>query len=323
MTPDSDPKDRKRRALTGVVKWWSDDKGFGFLTPDDGSKDVFVHHSAIDGDGFPTLVESEQVAFEIEEGPKGPAAASVKRAGLDEPAQEPEPEPEEYVFLLDDDGQFRYLPCVRGPGGSIIVDTSDLALVLTDSSLPASLRAKTHSWKLCAEFERLINEPNVPESLLQEFFEEHPEFLLADNFEAMYSQIVLPAESSGATLRPDFVLRPYAGMTHEPEIVELKLPRQPVVKLNRSHIGLYAPVHDAVDQLRSYARVFEDERNREEIAKQLGFTAHKPTLALIVGRADDLPANRITALARERINPVQLRTYDDLLLQFRRRSSLD
>lgn len=309
--------------MSGVVKWWSEDKGYGFLSPDDGSKDVFVHFTAIDGGGFQNLGENEKVTFEVEEGPKGPAAASVTRMGTvtDEPA--PEPGQEEYLFVLDDDGQFRYLPCTRGPAGSIIVDTSDLALVLTDAALPGSPRPKGQLWKLCAEFERLINERNAPESLFQEFFEEHPEFLLADEFEAMYPQIVLPAESPGATLRPDFVLRPYAGMTHEPEIVELKLPQQPVVKLNRSHVGLYAPVHDAVDQLRSYARVFEDEKNREAIAEKLGFTAHKPTLALIVGRADALPANRVTAVARERINPVRLRTYDDLLLQFRRRSGLD
>lgn len=309
--------------MTGVVKWWSEDKGYGFLTPDDGSKDVFVHFTAIVGDGFPTLAESERVTFAIEEGPKGPAAATVMHGSADQPAPEPDSEPEEYVFLLDDDGQFRYLPCVRGPAGSVIVDSSDLALVLTDASLPGPQRKKGQPWKLCAEFEQLINEPNVPELLLQEFFEEHPEFLLADNFEAMYSQIVLPAESSEAALRPDFILRPFGGMTHEPEIVELKLPQQPIVKLNRSHVGLYDPVHKAVDQLRSYARAFEDERSREQIAEKLGFTAHRPTLALIVGRADALPVNRITALARESINPVQLRTYDDLLLQFRRRSGLD
>jgi CspA family cold shock protein len=320
LTPDNDPPNGGRRSVSGVVKWWSHDKGYGFLTPDDGTKDVFVHFSAIVGEGFQTLDEQERVAFEIEEGPKGPAAASVRRMGVQEPT--PESEREEYVFLLDDNGQFRYLPCTRGPAGTIIVDTNDLALVLTDSSLPG-LRGKGRLWKVCGEFERLINEPNAPESVYQEFFEEHPEFLLSDEFEAMYPQIVLPAESSGTTLRPDFVLRPFAGMTHEPEIVELKLPQQPIVKLNRSHVGLYAPVHEAVDQLHSYARVFEDERKREEIAEKLGFTAHRPTLALIVGRADALPANRVTALAKERINPVQLRTYDDLLLQFRRRYGLD
>ena len=65
---------------TGTVKWFSDDKGYGFITPDDGSKDVFVHHSAIVAEGFRTLTEGSKVTYESEEGPKGPAAASVQQA---------------------------------------------------------------------------------------------------------------------------------------------------------------------------------------------------------------------------------------------------
>ena len=66
---------------SGKVKWFSDQKGFGFITPDDGSPDVFVHHSAIQGEGFKTLGENDAVEFETEQGEKGPRAVNVVKSG--------------------------------------------------------------------------------------------------------------------------------------------------------------------------------------------------------------------------------------------------
>jgi CspA family cold shock protein len=63
---------------TGVVKWFHAEKGYGFITPDGGGKDVFVHHSAIQGKGFKSLEEGQRVAFEISQGQKGPQADSVR-----------------------------------------------------------------------------------------------------------------------------------------------------------------------------------------------------------------------------------------------------
>jgi cold shock protein len=63
---------------TGTVKWFSDEKGFGFITPDEGSKDLFVHHSSIEADGYRSLAEGARVEYESEEGDKGPKAINVR-----------------------------------------------------------------------------------------------------------------------------------------------------------------------------------------------------------------------------------------------------
>ena len=63
---------------TGTVKWFSDEKGFGFITPDDQGKDLFVHHSGILGEGFHTLAEGAKVSYDAAQGPKGPNAANVQ-----------------------------------------------------------------------------------------------------------------------------------------------------------------------------------------------------------------------------------------------------
>jgi CspA family cold shock protein len=73
----------RRRAVeeymaTGTVKWFSDEKGFGFITPDEGSKDLFVHHSSIEADGYRSLAEGARVEYESEAGDKGPKAVNVR-----------------------------------------------------------------------------------------------------------------------------------------------------------------------------------------------------------------------------------------------------
>lgn len=64
-------------SMTGLVKWFNESKGFGFIAPEDGSKDVFVHFSAIQSDDFKTLYDGQKVSFSLESGAKGPAAANV------------------------------------------------------------------------------------------------------------------------------------------------------------------------------------------------------------------------------------------------------
>jgi CspA family cold shock protein len=64
-------------SATGTVKWFNNEKGFGFITPDDGSKDCFVHHTAIQGDGYRSLTDNDRVQFDVVQGQKGPAAQNV------------------------------------------------------------------------------------------------------------------------------------------------------------------------------------------------------------------------------------------------------
>ncbi|MBT8047353.1 MAG: cold-shock protein [Xanthomonadales bacterium] len=66
---------------TGTVKWFNESKGFGFISPSDGGKDVFVHFSAIQGSGFKSLAEGQAVSFDVEDGPKGPQATNVTTEG--------------------------------------------------------------------------------------------------------------------------------------------------------------------------------------------------------------------------------------------------
>ena len=66
---------------TGTVKWFNDAKGFGFIVQDGGGEDVFCHHTAIQAEGFRSLAEGEKVEFELQQGPKGPQAANVRKAG--------------------------------------------------------------------------------------------------------------------------------------------------------------------------------------------------------------------------------------------------
>jgi cold shock protein len=78
--PVREPLAKGRTGMaTGTVKWFNDAKGYGFITPDGGGKDVFVHHTAVQMEGFRSLAEGQKVEYEVTEGPKGPQAANVRK----------------------------------------------------------------------------------------------------------------------------------------------------------------------------------------------------------------------------------------------------
>ena len=73
-----DIKEGKHIMATGTVKWFNDSKGFGFITPDDGGKDLFAHHTSIQMDGYKSLKEAQKVSFDVVQGAKGPAASNIR-----------------------------------------------------------------------------------------------------------------------------------------------------------------------------------------------------------------------------------------------------
>jgi cold shock protein len=75
----TDSSEEQAEMPTGTVKWFSDDKGFGFITPDEGSRDLFVHHTGINADGYRSLPEGARVSYEEESGDKGPKAVNVTK----------------------------------------------------------------------------------------------------------------------------------------------------------------------------------------------------------------------------------------------------
>jgi len=80
---------RSTMRISGTVRWFNDAKGFGFITPEAGDRDCFVHYSAIEGDGFRSLAEGDKVEFEMIDGPKGPAAQNVVRTESTQDEQSP------------------------------------------------------------------------------------------------------------------------------------------------------------------------------------------------------------------------------------------
>ena len=136
---------------TGTVKWFSDDKGFGFISPDDGGKDLFVHHTGIVGEGYRSLVEGSRVHYDAEAGDKGPKAVNIVAAGSGARSEEP---PEEIIEQA--------WSGILGPDGLPLgADSEVLAAIVTD------VRSVTLTL-----IKKLASDPRLVYSLTPRQFEE-------------------------------------------------------------------------------------------------------------------------------------------------------
>jgi glycine cleavage system H protein len=224
----------------------------------------------------------------------------------------------EHVLFLDEQNRIRYFPAVRTEEGLVLTESPEVPSFITGGLVNAQ---RAQRLELADEFEELINDPRVTERALQEFFERNPDFLLGAEYEELHSQVVLRRADEG-TLRPDFILRPLAGVSREAQIVDLKLPRDRVVKHVPNRVHLYDKIHEAVAQLRTYARYFEEHENREHVQRTLGFTSYVPKVTLIVGKTIELDAHGDAARALARAQPVDIVTYTDVLRRYRRLAEL-
>jgi len=159
------------------------------------------------------------------------------------------------------------------------------------------------------EFEALINSVDTTERQIQKFLEAHPRFLLGQEHERLYPQVVLERQGQG-NLIPDFLLQPFDRSFCN--IVDLKLPQAPVIAWRQNREGFSRAIHDAVNQLHRYRDYFEDPWRREIVRQRYGITAYRPRLAVIVGRRPH--CDPVLYRQIEDTTPtVQVVTYDDLL----------
>lgn len=164
------------------------------------------------------------------------------------------------------------------------------------------------------EFEELINCRDVKEGDLQRFFEEHPEFLLGDEYDSYWAQPSLKPRTTGPLLRPDFIFKP-ATLTTLPwrwAVVDIKRPNVPLVTGSRLHPKLSTHVHGVIAQLRDYQSFFEDPRNHEKLRQRFGGLIPQPKLVAIIGRLPTENTERYGNLLSREDN-IYIRTYDEIL----------
>lgn len=292
--------------IQGVVKWFHEAKGFGFITPDDGGKDCFVHHSAIQTEGFRTLVEGQEVQFDLVKGQKGPAADNVTLVG-----QEPDSSNGAYIALALIGGRVRVVRLWPDGNYAFIDEAQSIHTIFYVNRESIAFKEAVE------ELEFLVNDARTQERDLQDFFERHPDLILSDEYRRLHPRITLDAEEG--ELIPDFVLEPVeqGGLC---DLLELKLPsaRAFVLKTNRYRFS--AAVLEAAAQLRTYSEYFDDPRNREKVRERYGLTAYRPRMFVILGRRGEVDPLAIRAMEGD-LPGLRLNTYDQIIERAKARAN--
>ena len=164
------------------------------------------------------------------------------------------------------------------------------------------------------EFEYLINRPHASERELQKFLERNSKFLLGQQYERAFPQLILEREQEGPLI-PDFVLQPVDRSLCD--IIDLKLPTDSVIIGGHNREGFSAAIHRAAAQLRRYRDYFDDSRHRDAVMKRYSLKLFRPRLAVIIGRrpaCDDLLYRQIES----GVPDVDIITYDDLITRAKR-----
>ena len=297
--------------VTGKVKWFNNSKGYGFIE-DAERGDIFCHYSAIQGDGFKTLEEGDEVEFEVTSGPKGPQAERIIRLSADSPKEEipseEEPVDDRFIAIANIDGKNRLVSLAPDGRYQFLDEANNLhKLIYVVSSETLALQTAAE------ELESLMNDANVKEQDLQEFFERHRDFILNDEYKDAHSHLTLSSEEGN--LVPDFVLEPI-DQNLLCDFLELKLPSAQTFILKKNRLRYSAAVLEACAQLREYGRFFDEKKNRDAVQNLYPWLrAYRPKMFVIIGRQPkDKPLDPIARRSIETDLPsLTLRTYDDVL----------
>ena len=246
-------------------------------------------------------------------GPRATASSKESTRANSDAKGGPTPDPAQ-TLLTALGGRIRLLPghqiglykfaVSQTPGSELLIASPYLITDLTRTYLNEEVE----------EFEFLVNDPRTSERQLQRFLEAHPKFLLGHSYERLYSQIVLERDRQGPLI-PDFILQPIGRSFCD--IVDLKLPKEPVIIGSQNRERFSATIYEAAAQLRRYRDYFDEPKHRTMVQQRYSIQAYRPRLAVIIGRApncDDILYKQI----EDGVRDIEVITYDDLIKRAKR-----